>query len=113
MRPRQSVVLQNRTRPRLLTCCSIDLRWWRPSQFNAFVVVIANQYKISLNAFRGNEPLQQRCGKLDRLPAGSLDHYAVDRAAIIIQILFRRYVEVKCVLIHTTAGLVSECIRLP
>lgn len=70
--------------------------FFRPSQLDALVVVVAKQLEVSVDALRRHKTLQQRRRKHDCLAIGGLDHDTLNRPAVVLQILLRGDLEAEC-----------------
>jgi hypothetical protein len=68
---------------------------FHPLQAHAFVLVVTGKYKIPVDAVREYVPLQQRGGKLHRLPAARPHEYGFGRPPIVFEKLFRRQLQME------------------
>lgn len=88
---------------RLVKADAVGMRFSRARnafQADAFMMVVAKEDKFSINALRQDVPLQEGGWELDGLPVVRAHHHALGGAAIILQKLFRRYVQMERVAVH-------------
>jgi hypothetical protein len=67
------------------------------------MIFVAGEDEAPVNAFGRHEPLEQRGRELYVLSAGTPRHHKPHHAAIVIQILLRRNLELKFVTVHNQA----------